>query len=148
MGVDSGHRFRQTLDHSKATELGENPKNPSNWMKKTICRQETDHPQNDKRNRFNLILQSCSYDMQLISARALVIFFKTWPLGTCPSLLITSHRQDGGTLGMVPLIINPIYTHLLGKSVYPLKKRAPTQGVKQLAAKAIPTNPHHFPFSF
>ena len=36
------------------------------------------------------------------------------------------HRENGDTLGMVPLIINPIYTlyseHLLGISVYPLLK--------------------------
>ena len=45
------------------------------------------------------------------------------------------HRENGGTLGMVPLIINPIYTlysgYLLGISRYIPFERAPW-GVKQL----------------
>ena len=43
---------------------------------------------------------------------------------TKSSMTIPYHRENGGTLGMVPLIINPIYTrYIVGIYwVYPLLK--------------------------
>ena len=57
-----------------------------------------------------------------------------------------THTENAGTLRMVPLGINPIYTlysgYLLGISDYIPFERAPTRGVKQLGShhpKGFPT---------
>ena len=42
-------------------------------------------------------------------------------LGRGDGIFIGYHRENGGTLGMVPLIINPIYTlHHVGISWVPI----------------------------
>ena len=61
---------------------------------------------------------------------------------------VVIHRENGGTLGMVPLIINSIYTlysgYLLGFIGYIIFKRAPW-GVKQLGYH--PNSTTMFPMS-
>ena len=63
------------------------------------------------------------------------------PIKSSTNLIMTNfHRENGGTLGMVPLIINPIYTlysgHLLGIQ-YPLLK-----GSKQGNSVRVPPFPY------
>ena len=53
------------------------------------------------------------------------------------------HRENGGTLGMVPLIINPLYSgHLLGP-ISPVK--GSNRGVKQLGQLPSQGAPTIFP---
>ena len=58
----------------------------------------------------------------LFGVRFTTLFFLR--IGWCRSLRIGYHRENGGTLGMVPLIINLIYTlyHVGNYWVYPLLK--------------------------
>ena len=57
-----------------------------------------------------------------------------------------NHRENGGTLGMAPLIINPTNTpYIVGKYWVPIPfERAPAGGAKQLGA---PTSFINFPYA-